>query len=210
MFSRTRTEPNSSNEGSFPSLISSKHYMRPTPVDGARAENAPPKCRFCHEANEYNYVAWRRQKNRQTRPRSSAGSRPPLPKFSGYVDRGGGTLHISSKHYMGPTPFYGARAENTAQKTDFAMKQTNICRLSGDIISCRCRQTRKYILTTTGSIVYRDSRSKQQSHTDTHTRITDVLYSIVVQLFCCRTAQYYLRINLIIMIIIIWKCHTKR
>ena len=35
---------------------------------------------------------------------------------------------------MGPTPFYGARAEKT-QKADFAMKQTNICRLSGDIKS---------------------------------------------------------------------------
>jgi len=33
---------------------------------------------------------------------------------------------------MGPTPFYGARAEKPP-KTDFAMKQTNICRLSGDI-----------------------------------------------------------------------------
>ena len=33
---------------------------------------------------------------------------------------------------MGPTPFYGARAKKT-QKADFAMKQTNICRLSGDI-----------------------------------------------------------------------------
>jgi len=32
---------------------------------------------------------------------------------------------------MGPTPFYGARAE----KTPFAIKQTNICRLSGDIKS---------------------------------------------------------------------------
>ena len=33
-------------------------------------------------------VAWRtcRQKKRQTRPRNSAGSRPPLPKFSGYVE----------------------------------------------------------------------------------------------------------------------------
>jgi len=34
---------------------------------------------------------------------------------------------------MGPTPFYGARAEKKTQKADFAMKQTNICRLSGDI-----------------------------------------------------------------------------
>jgi len=45
------------------------------------------------------------------------------------VYRGGGTLHISSKHSMGPTPFYGARAEET-QKADFAMKQTNIHRVS--------------------------------------------------------------------------------
>ena len=34
---------------------------------------------------------------------------------------------------MGPTPFYGARAVKPPQKADFAMKQTNICRLSGDI-----------------------------------------------------------------------------
>ena len=34
---------------------------------------------------------------------------------------------------MGQTPFYGARAEKKTQKADFAMKQTNICRLSGDI-----------------------------------------------------------------------------
>ena len=35
---------------------------------------------------------------------------------------------------MGPTPVYGAKAENPLQNADFAMKQTNICRLSGDII----------------------------------------------------------------------------
>ena len=34
---------------------------------------------------------------------------------------------------MGPTPFYGDRAEKPPKKADFAMKQTNICRLSGDI-----------------------------------------------------------------------------
>ena len=34
---------------------------------------------------------------------------------------------------MGPTHFYGARAEKKPEKADFAMKQTNICRLSGDI-----------------------------------------------------------------------------
>jgi len=43
---------------------------------------------------------------------------------------------------MGPTPVYGARAEKFLQNADFAMKQTNICRLSGDI-------TTKLLLTET-------------------------------------------------------------
>jgi len=34
---------------------------------------------------------------------------------------------------MGPTHFYAARAEKPPKKADFAMKQTNICRLSSDI-----------------------------------------------------------------------------
>jgi len=34
---------------------------------------------------------------------------------------------------MGPTPVYGARAEKPPQNADFAVKQTKICRLSGDI-----------------------------------------------------------------------------
>jgi len=37
---------------------------------------------------------------------------------------------------MGTTPVYGAGAENPLQNADFAIKQTNICRLSGDITSC--------------------------------------------------------------------------
>ena len=31
---------------------------------------------------------------------------------------------------MGPTPFYGARAEKPPQKADFAMKQTNYVALA--------------------------------------------------------------------------------
>ena len=34
----------------------------------------------------------------------------------------------------GSDPFYGAGADKPLQKADFAMKQTNICRLSGDIM----------------------------------------------------------------------------
>jgi len=49
---------------------------------------------------------------------------------------------------MGPTPVYGARAEKPLQKADFAMKQTNICRLIGDIIrfnaDVQCRIANRY------------------------------------------------------------------
>jgi len=38
---------------------------------------------------------------------------------------------------MGPTPVYGARTEKSLQNADFAMKQTNTCRLSGDIITTK-------------------------------------------------------------------------
>ena len=67
------------------------------------------------------------KKNKQTRPPSSAGSRPPLPKFSGYVEV---DAHYLFQHYMGPTPVYGARAEKPLQNADFAMKQKHICRLA--------------------------------------------------------------------------------
>ena len=48
---------------------------------------------------------------------------------------------------MGPTHFYGARAEKN-QKNDFAMKQTNICRLSGYIKTpreCKARPGRHLV-----------------------------------------------------------------
>jgi len=53
---------------------------------------------------------------------------PPPQIFR--VCSGGCTLHISSKHYMGPTPVYAVRAEKPLQNADFAMKQTNIIFMS--------------------------------------------------------------------------------
>ena len=55
--------------------------------------------------------------------------RSPAPEIF-RVCRSGGTLHISSKHYMGPTPFYGARAEKKPKKPILPRSK---CRLSGDI-----------------------------------------------------------------------------
>ena len=70
-------------------------------------------------------------KKRQTRSRSSAGSRPPLPKFAGYVQ-------VEAHYIFHPSTIWVRRlftelGPKKNQKADFAMKQTNICRLSGDI-----------------------------------------------------------------------------
>ena len=55
----------------------------------------------------------------------------PLTKFSGYVEVD--AHYIFHPSTVCPTPVYGARAEKPLQNADFSMKQTNICRLSGDI-----------------------------------------------------------------------------
>jgi len=47
---------------------------------------------------------------------------------------------------MGPTPVYGARAEKPLQNADFAMKQTNICRLSGDINNTQTQTENRLVL----------------------------------------------------------------
>ena len=49
------------------------------------------------------------------------------------VCRGGGTLHISSKHYMGQTPFYGARAEKPPKKPILPWSKRIYVAASGDI-----------------------------------------------------------------------------
>jgi len=77
--------------------------------------------------------------NRQTRPPSSAGSRPPLPKFWGYAEVEAHYIFHPSTIWVRP-PFYGGRAEKPPQNADFAMKQTNICRLSGDIIKLKLKK----------------------------------------------------------------------
>jgi len=64
-----------------------------------------------------------KQTNKQTNKQTDKlgllaprGVDPRSPNFQGTVCRGGGTVHISSKHYMVPTPFYGARAEKPPKK----------------------------------------------------------------------------------------------
>ena len=71
-------------------------------------------------------VAWRTNKKtkRQTRPRSSAGSRPPLPKFSGYVEVEAHYIYHPSTIWV--RPLFTELGRKKPQKADFAMKQTNI------------------------------------------------------------------------------------
>jgi len=85
-------------------------------------------------------------KQRQTRPRSSAGSRPPLPKFSGYVEVDAHYIFHPSTIWVRPL-CTELGPKKTLQNADFAMKQTNICRLSGDI-------TRMVQLPATAAIEY--------------------------------------------------------
>ena len=67
-------------------------------------------------------VAWRTKKtNRQTRPRSSAGSRPPLPKFSGHVEVNAHYIFHPSTIWVRPL-FTGLGPKNPL----LPKKQTNI------------------------------------------------------------------------------------
>ena len=73
-------------------------------------------------------------KKRQTRPPSSAGSRPLLPKFSGYVEVEAHYIFHPSTIWVRPIVTELGPNPPPQKKADFAMKQTNICRLSGDIM----------------------------------------------------------------------------
>jgi len=109
-------------------------------VRGAYARSPKVQCVYApSRLSVPSIVAWRTNKqtnkttkNTQTRPPNSAGSRPPLPKFSGYVE--------VDAHYIFHQSTIWARPlctelgpKKPLQNADFAMKQTNICRLSGDI-----------------------------------------------------------------------------
>ena len=64
-------------------------FARGTFVQGAYARSTHVQCVYApSKLSVPSIVAWRTNKKtkRQTRPRSSAGSKPPLPKFSGYVE----------------------------------------------------------------------------------------------------------------------------
>ena len=71
------------------------------------------------------------------------GSIPPLPKFSGYVE-------VEAHYIFHPStiwvrPLFTELGPKKTQKADFAMEQTNICRLSGDIIREDMIETYKII-----------------------------------------------------------------
>jgi len=74
-------------------------------------------------------VAWQTNKKRQTRPRSSAGSWPPLPKFSGYLEVDAPDIFHPNTIWVRPI-----FTELGPKNPPLPIKQTNICRLSGDII----------------------------------------------------------------------------
>ena len=102
-------------------------------VRGAYARSPHPQVQCVYGPSRLSVpsiVGWRTNK-KTTRPRSFAGSRALLPKFSGYVE-------VEAHYIFHPStiwvrPIFTELGQKKPQKADFAMKQTNICRLSDDI-----------------------------------------------------------------------------
>ena len=75
--------------GTFPRGSFARGHFWPVGLlsRGAHAHSPQVQCVYApSRLSVPSIVAWRTNTKRQTRPRSSAGSRPPLPKFSGYVE----------------------------------------------------------------------------------------------------------------------------
>jgi len=102
--------------------------LMPVPPSSMRIRSPPSRL------SVPSIVAWQTKKqktNRQTRPPSSAGSRPPFPKFSGYVE-------VEAHYIFHPStiwvrPLFTELGPKNPPKSHFAMKQTNICCFGGDI-----------------------------------------------------------------------------
>jgi len=103
-------------------------------VRGAYARSPQVQCLYApSRLSVPSIVAWRTNKKtniqkKETRPRSSAGSWSPLPKFSGYVEVEAPDIFHPSTIWVRPL-----FTELGPKNPHFAQKQTNICRLSGDI-----------------------------------------------------------------------------
>ena len=92
---------------------------------------------FCAQHRSVTDKQKKRQKNKtngQTRPPSSAGNRPPSPNFQGMQRWMHTTYFMETLH--GSDPCVRSQGRKTPpENADFATKQTNICRLSGDIMN---------------------------------------------------------------------------
>jgi len=91
-------------------------------VLGAYARSPQVQCIYApSRLSEPSILAWRTNKKNDKKTKKTdklgllapRGVDPPPQIFR--VCRGGCTLHISSKHYMGPTPVYGARPKNPSK-----------------------------------------------------------------------------------------------
>jgi len=74
-------------------------------------------------------------KKRQTRPLSSAGIRPPLPKFSGYAEVDAPAILYPSTIWVRPL-FTELGPKNPPKKPILPWSKRTLCRLSGDITNC--------------------------------------------------------------------------
>jgi len=83
-------------------------------------------------------VAWRTNKKDKLGPVAPRGVDPRCPNFQGYVE-------VEAHYIFHPStiwvrPIFTELGPKKTQKADFAMKQANICRLSGDITILSARR----------------------------------------------------------------------
>jgi len=84
-------------------------------VRGAYARSPQVQCIYApSRLSVPSIIAWRTKNKKQTRPRSSAGSRPPLPKFSGYVEVEAHYIFHPSTIWV--TSFYGVGPKKPPKK----------------------------------------------------------------------------------------------
>jgi len=101
-------------------------FVRGSFARGAYAHPPQVQCLYApSRLSVPSIVAWRRKKQKdKLGPVAPRGSRPPLPKFSGYVE-------VEAQYIFHPStiwvrPLFTELGPKKTQKADFAMKQANI------------------------------------------------------------------------------------
>ena len=129
---KTRTKTKTKTRTKIRTITRTKTRTKTKTVRGAYARSPQVQCVYApSRLSVPSIVAWRTNRQKKTNSaHSSAGSRPMQPKFSGNVE-------VEAHYIFHPSTIWVRPlfTELGPKNPDFAIKQTNICRLSGDITS---------------------------------------------------------------------------